>query len=36
MVSFQGASIKHAIITEKEFTALCDVMDGGVFWLLAK
>ena len=36
MVSFQGASIEHAIITEKDFTALCDVMDCGVFRLLAK
>lgn len=35
-VSFQGASIEHAIITEKDFTALCDVMDDGVFRLLAK
>ena len=35
-VSFQGARIEHAIITEKDFTALCDVMDCGVFRLLAK
>ena len=35
-VSFQGASIVHAVITEKDYTALCDVMDDGVFRLLAR
>ena len=34
-VNYQGASIEHAIMMEKDHTVLCDVMDDGVFRLFA-
>jgi len=34
-ISYQGASIEQAIMAEKDFTSLCDVIADGVFRLLA-